>query len=85
MPEPLNALGAQVAAQTRALDECQREKDMIECQRDKLLTGLQKVVSFLEQDVKGMDTDYLHTAYYTIRESNAIVCAKKALEEADDA
>ena len=32
MPQPLNALGAQVAAQTKALDECQRELD--ECQRE---------------------------------------------------
>ena len=42
MPEPLNALAAQVAAQSRALDECRRERDVA-------LSALQSIVDITEE------------------------------------
>ena len=71
MTEPLNALGAQVAAQTKALDECQRE-------RDKAWLALRAIIGVIEGA-------HVFRADYATRELEILAIAKKALKEANDA
>ena len=68
MPEPLNALGAQVAAQTRALDECQQE-------RKKARLALRTIIGIIGEV-------HRYRPGYTARELEIVAIAKKALEEA---
>ena len=71
MPEPLNALGAQVAAQTRALDECQQERD-----------GARLALRAIIGTIEGTDGTYVYRADSATRELDILAIAKKALKEA---
>ena len=68
MPEPLNTLAAQVAAQTKALDECRRKKN-------EALSSLQSIVDITEETSPLMPE-------CDIREVAIQAIARHALEEA---
>ena len=74
-PELLNALGAQVAAQTKALDECQRQLEKTRHREAKAFRWLQEIIFILEEPAPWADE-------LTPKETVALRCAKKAMNEA---